>query len=98
MHKEPFATLTFNERKHGKNSIFLSAVTSENRCNQRFKLFERNLQKKNYCRGYGATESHLGSVLDDVHDVRVPDNKHSTKRGLISLMTKHELTCDRVAS
>ena len=49
MHKEPFATLTFNERKHGKNSIFLSAVTSENRCNQRFKLFERNLQKKNYC-------------------------------------------------
>ena len=39
-----------------------------------------------------ATESHLGSVLDDVHDVRVPDSKHSTKRGLISLMTKHELT------
>ena len=43
-----------------------------------------------------ATESHLGSVLDDVHDVSVPDNKHSTKRGLISLMTKHELTHDRV--
>ena len=63
-----------------------------------FVQFVSGVHVGNYCveTRWVATESHLGSVLDDVHDVRVPDSKHNTERGLISLMTKHELTYDRV--